>query len=198
MLAELWLQVVLQQGFKWWERVSSGSNVADLPSRGRARSACVAGTCRSCKGSADGRMTTTGKALGALFPLCDCVPCPLSSPRCLLLGMPTAFGAKRVAPSRSEQAHPDGGQIGAHVPRRWRLPAPRFRRFLPPAYSCDPICLHASFSQKLYDRDNQRRAMAHHTQTTSRSGPMLDTGVLSKCCCPLEPQNLGPRGITGV
>ena len=104
MLAELWLQVVLQQGFKWWERVSSGSNVADLPSRGRARSACVAGTCRSCKGSADGRMTTTGKALGALFPLCDCVPCPLSSPRCLLLGMPTAFGAKRVAPSRAGQA----------------------------------------------------------------------------------------------
>ena len=36
MLAGLWLQVALRQGFKWWGRVSSGSRVADLPSRGRA------------------------------------------------------------------------------------------------------------------------------------------------------------------
>ena len=30
----LWLQVALRRAFKWWERVSLGSNVADLPSRG--------------------------------------------------------------------------------------------------------------------------------------------------------------------
>ena len=29
-----WLQMALQQAFKWWERVSSAFNVTDLPSKG--------------------------------------------------------------------------------------------------------------------------------------------------------------------
>ena len=33
---DYWRPPALRQGLKWWERVSSGSNVADLPSRGRA------------------------------------------------------------------------------------------------------------------------------------------------------------------
>ena len=34
-LEGLWLQMALQQAFKRWERVSSASNVANLPSRGK-------------------------------------------------------------------------------------------------------------------------------------------------------------------
>ena len=34
LLEGLWLQMALRQAFKWWERVSSASNVADIPSRG--------------------------------------------------------------------------------------------------------------------------------------------------------------------
>ena len=34
MLSGLWLQMATRGGFKWFERVSSTSNVADAPSRG--------------------------------------------------------------------------------------------------------------------------------------------------------------------
>ena len=34
LLEGLWLQIALEQAFKWWGRVSSASNVAGLPSRG--------------------------------------------------------------------------------------------------------------------------------------------------------------------
>ena len=33
-LAGLWLNLAVVGGFKWWERVSNGSNLADKPSRG--------------------------------------------------------------------------------------------------------------------------------------------------------------------
>ena len=34
LLEELWLGLARRKALKWWERVSSGSNLADLPSRG--------------------------------------------------------------------------------------------------------------------------------------------------------------------
>ena len=93
-------------------------------------------------GSRPGVLVCLGTAVGArglqMFrglrrerPWAPCSPIEIAcrAPFPLLLsGMRTAIGAKRVAPSRSEQAHRDGGDVGALVPRRWRLPAPQFRR----------------------------------------------------------------------
>ena len=36
MLSGMWLQMAIRGGFKWFERVSSASNLADRPSRGLA------------------------------------------------------------------------------------------------------------------------------------------------------------------
>ena len=37
------------------------------------------------------------------------------------IGLLPVHGAKRVVPSRPEQAHRDNGHIGGLVPQRWRL-----------------------------------------------------------------------------
>ena len=34
LLAGMWANLACRGGFKWWERVSSGSNLADRPSKG--------------------------------------------------------------------------------------------------------------------------------------------------------------------
>ena len=34
LIEDMWFNLACRQAFKWWERVSSVSNVADLPSRG--------------------------------------------------------------------------------------------------------------------------------------------------------------------
>ena len=88
LLEGLWLQMALRQAFKWWERVSPASNVADLPSRGFAPGPvhleAAGDRAHGPMGSDRGRLDP-GPSHAPLRPACP----PLPSQR---VGGCTAFG----------------------------------------------------------------------------------------------------------
>ena len=91
MLSGMWLQMAIRGGFKWFERVSPASNLADRPSRGLAPE-CPCGY-RLREVVDVRRWGLAGRGLPSSARL------PSPSLGLLRLGMHTAFGVMRVAPS---------------------------------------------------------------------------------------------------